>query len=132
VTHGAWRRATRCLLAAAALLVPLTGCETGEDQRSATTEVLLAGAGFQIKIADTPERQNQLDAVPQRQIIRYETDGEILYVYANARTCDCLYAGTQANYERYRTLAGSSRARGAQSLEAIEAQPGTNPDWEIW
>jgi len=122
----------RPVLAAAALVVFLSGCETEEARRSATTEVLLGAAGFEIKTADTPEQKEQLDALTQRQIVRHTNDGEVHYVYADAASCGCLYKGSEANYQRYRDLASSSRLRGAQSLEAIEAQPGTNPDWQIW
>jgi hypothetical protein len=122
----------RSIFAAAALVVLLSGCETDEARRSATTEVLLGAAGFEIKTADKPEQKTELEALAQRQIVRHTTNGEVYYVYADAASCGCLYKGSEANYQRYRELAKSSRSRGAQSLEAIEAQPGTNPDWQIW
>ena len=122
----------RPVLAAAALVVLLSGCETEEARRSATTEVLLGAAGFEIKTADAPEQKTELDALAQRRIVRHDKDGNVFYVYADATSCGCFYRGSEANYQRYRELAKSSRSRGAQSLEAIEAQPGTSPDWAIW
>lgn len=122
----------RKLLSVAVLSVLLMGCETGEEQRSATAEVLLAAAGFEVKVADRPERQSHLESLTQRQIVRHQHNGEALYVYANARACDCLYAGTEANYERYRALARSSRARGVQRLDAVAASPGSNLNWALW
>lgn len=116
----------------AAVVFLILGCETGNDRRSAATEVLLAGAGFKIRVADTPERQNQLEAMTQRQIVRHDHDGEAVYVFANARLCDCLYAGTEADYQRYRDLARSSRATSVQRLEAVPAGPGSEVDWSLW
>lgn len=116
----------------AALTVLLTACQVPENERSATTEVLLAGAGFKIRKADTPERQVNLETLTQRQIVRHQRSGEALYVYADATSCGCLYAGTKADYERYRDLAQTSRTNGIQRLDAVTSAPGAELDWALW
>ena len=120
------------MLRLAALMILLSACQAPENERSATTEVLLAGGGFKIRMADTPERQDNLEALTQRQIVRHNRDGEAIYVYADATSCGCLYAGTAADYERYRALAESSRTKGVQRLDAVPAGPDAAFNWPLW
>lgn len=120
------------VLRLAALMVLLTACQAPDNERSATTEVLLAAGGFEIMMADTPERQSHLETLTQRQIVRHQRNGKALYVYADATSCGCLYAGTEANYERYRVLADSSRTEGVQGLDAVQAAPGAELNWALW
>jgi hypothetical protein len=69
--------------------------------KTLTTELLLAGAGFQKKIADTPEKLAHLGTLtPARRLVAHRRDGQLYYVYADPVMCKCLYVGTPAQYQR--------------------------------
>lgn len=122
----------RSLLSLAAVAILLTACETADDNRAATTEVLLAAAGFDIKKADTAEQQSAQEALKQRWIVRDRRDGETVYIDANASSCGCLCIGSGAHYERYRALAETSQAKGVEKLDAVDADQSSEPHWSLW
>ena len=69
--------------------------------KTLTTEQLLAGVGFQKKIADTPEKLAHLGTLtPARRLVAHRRDGQLYYVYADPAMCKCLYVGTPAQYQR--------------------------------
>ena len=69
--------------------------------RTLTTEQLLAGAGFQKKVADTPEKLAHLGTLtPARRLVAHRRDSQLYYVYADPAMCKCLYVGTPAQYQR--------------------------------
>lgn len=90
------------LLASAGLA---SGCATFERGKAMDTERELAAAGFQIRMADTPEKLAELQGLPQRQIGPISRDGRTFFVYADAKFCKCLYAGTERAYDRYERIA---------------------------
>jgi hypothetical protein len=62
------------------------------------TEQLLTGAGFQKKVADTPEKLAHLDTLtPARRLVAHQGDDKLYYVYADPAMCECLYVGTRRN-----------------------------------
>jgi hypothetical protein len=66
-----------------------------------STEQLLTAAGFQMKLADTPEKLANLSILtPRRTLIPQERDNQLYYVYADPDLCKCLYVGTSSQYER--------------------------------
>jgi hypothetical protein len=70
--------------------------------KTLTTEQLLAGAGFQKKVADTPEKLAHLGTLtPARRLVAHRRDGgQLYYVYADPAMCKCLYVGTPAQNQR--------------------------------
>lgn len=69
--------------------------------KTLTTEQLLAGAGFEKKVADTPEKLAYLRTVtPARRLVPHRRDGQLYYVYADPAMCKCLYVGTPVQYQR--------------------------------
>ena len=65
------------------------------------TEQLLAAAGFEMKLADTPEKLANLSTLaPRRTLIPQVRDNRLYYVYADPDLCKCLYVGTSTQYER--------------------------------
>jgi hypothetical protein len=62
----------------------------------------LAAAGFLMKPANTPERRAMLQRLPSLQFIVRANGDVVHYVYADPGLCDCLYVGTQQNYDTYR------------------------------
>ena len=87
------------LLAAPVLLG--AGCATIQLYQARDTERMLAAAGFHMRPADTPERQEDLRSLPPYQIVSRTQDGNIVYTYADPGTCRCLYLGGREEYSRY-------------------------------
>ena len=68
-----------------------------------TTEQLLAAAGFDQKLADSPEKLANLQLLtPARRLVSQERNGQLYYVYADPALCKCMYVGTAAQFERAR------------------------------
>jgi hypothetical protein len=101
-------RALQRLAAVLSLLVLILslGCAASSEvkDKGFTTERLLVAAGFKFKEAQTPEQFEQLKALPQEKLMRHEMEGEMLYLYASAKGCRCLYAGDEEAYSKFRTL----------------------------
>jgi hypothetical protein len=69
---------------------------------------MLSAAGFQQKLADTPEKMAHLQTMPQQDVTGHKDGDKPRYVYADATYCQCLYIGDEAAYQRYRQLAKKS------------------------
>jgi hypothetical protein len=89
---------TALLLAASALL----GAGCAAIQRD--TERMLTEAGFHMRPADTPERQEDLRSLPPHRIVSRAKDGNIVYMYADPDNCRCLYVGGNKEYSEYERL----------------------------
>jgi len=110
-THGP----ARWLIAA--LAISLAGCAAIQKQQAAQAQQLLAAAGFEMQMADTPERLATLQSVvPQRKVFKVDgTDGP-RFVYADAEYCQCAYAGDQQAYERYQWMVSKQRLAAEQDM----------------
>ncbi len=86
------------------MAVALAGCAATGGGKAARMERNLLHVGFQMKLADTPEKMKRLKALPQREIFRYEKEGKIHFVYANAEGCECVYVGSENAYQRFVNL----------------------------
>jgi hypothetical protein len=73
-------------------------------------EKMLVAADFKFKTADTPQQMERMQALPQRQFIRHQTDGEEYYLYADVAGCKCVWRGDKAAYSRYKELARERKA----------------------
>ena len=69
----------------------LVACAGMEAEKAVKTEELLAAAGFQLKLADTPDQMAHVQTLTQHQLVPHQKDGKVYYVYADAITCKCLY-----------------------------------------
>ncbi len=95
------------------------------------TERLLAAAGFQMRLANTPEREVHLKAMTQRELIPHEHDGAMRFVYADAKYCKCIYVGTEAAYQRYQKYAMKQQQSDAQ-LQAAQMNEDAAMSWGMW
>jgi hypothetical protein len=123
----------------------LAGCQsTGEPKPAALSSVaasakktdaaqtaaLLTQANFVKKLADTPARQANLQALPQNQLLmRQANNGATVYVYADAAACQCLFVGDQAAHQQYQALRAQRSAGYDQA--AVLANPQVLDDWGI-
>jgi hypothetical protein len=81
------------------LAAALGGCALMEHHETAATERLLVQAGFQMRAAESGERD-----LPRREIATLWDGEKTRYLYADPDGCRCVYAGGTAQYERYRWL----------------------------
>lgn len=79
--------------------LPLVGCETAQ-QRVENKEDALAAAGFMVKPANTPEREQMLHRLPPNHFVQRAKGGVVDYVYADPLVCNCLYVGDQNAYNK--------------------------------
>jgi hypothetical protein len=114
------------------LVLLCAGCASTAVQ---DTEQMLSAAGFQMRVADTPQKQAQLAALPPHQLVSQrldkgssETTG---YVYADPDHCHCLYVGDTRAYQAFQQLAFQKRIADEQ-LRAAEMQQNAALDWGVW
>src|SRR5206468_49337 len=102
------------LSVAVATAVMLTGCAAIQRSETRSTGQLLAAAGFEMRPADTGERQQHLAARPPYRLEKHTEDGRVVYTYADPGGCHCLYVGGSKEYAEF------------QRLKAPQV------DWDIW
>lgn len=110
------------------IMLALTGCATVEKDTTMDTERLLSAAGFQMRLADTPEKLEKIKKMPQRKIFPHQRNGTTYYLYADATECECLYAGTEKAYERAKELSELRQAK----IEGTSSGEDVVMDWEVW
>ena len=94
-----------------------------------TTEQLLAAAGFQKKLADSPAKLAHLETLaPARKLVPHRRDGHLYYVYADPETCQCLYVGTAVQYQ----LALEKRLESDQLVAMQEHLDDDAVTWTLW
>ena len=117
------------VLFSASALVALSACGGVQQRETISLERSLAASGFQMRLADTPEKLPQLQKLPQHKILTQDHDGQPLFLYADAADCKCLYAGTQKSYDNFEKLIAQQDVAD-EALEAREDLPlSTDPDW---
>ena len=119
------------LLVLLATAFALGGCAAMRRHEARDTGDLLVSAGFTTKPADTPERAQQLHAMPPLRLVSESEDGNVVYRYADPYSCDCLYVGDQQAYAEYKRLA-LQRQIADERLEAAEAEDSAAIDWSLW
>ena len=125
--------ATRAALGVAiALVLGMAGCAAMRLEAAHRKENVLAAAGFKMKPADTPEKLAQLEAMPQlKMIARNRPSGQLVYTYADAKGCKCLYTGDAQQYADYRRLALQQQMAESE-VEAAQANEAAAMDWGWW
>ena len=83
----------------------LGGCAAMRRHEARDTGDLLVSAGFTTKPADTPERAQQLHAMPPLKLVSESKDGNVVYRYADPYSYSNRRAGAAAT-EAPRLTAG--------------------------
>ena len=86
------------------IVVAATGCASIQTAGTRSTEQMLAAAGFQVQVADTPERVTELQSLPAGQLMSRPQNGAVSYVFADPVDCRCLYVGGEREYREYQRL----------------------------
>jgi hypothetical protein len=111
------------------LVGALGGCAAIERQEAVDTEKLLAAAGFQMRPADSAERQQDLANMPSHTIVAHREGAETVYTYADAQNCRCLYVGGGRAYAEYRQLEVSEEIARDMSAASMNA---ASMNWDVW
>ena len=83
--------------AVAGVVMGIAGCASPQQQ-VAQKENLLAAAGFQVKVADTPQRLAAMKSLPPNKFVTRVVNGQPIYQYADPLVCQCVYFGTPQNW----------------------------------
>jgi hypothetical protein len=106
-------------------------CASIQKSEAIKTERTLAAAGFQMRLADTPQKMAKVEAMTQRKLVPHEKDGETMFVYADASECKCVYAGSQQAHQRFQQLAIQQKlAKQAENTAALNQDAAM--DWDGW
>jgi len=94
-------------------------------------ERLLAASGFQMRLADTPQKLDHLKSMTQRKLVLHQHDNKIYYVYADATSCKCIYVGNEKSYQRYQKLSIEKNIADEQR-RAAEMNENAHMNWGLW
>lgn len=92
------------LLLSASLV--LAGCATLRENAARDKEDLMIAAGFQPKVARTPEARARLESMKPLVMHNYYDNktNSFMYVFPDPESCNCAYVGNQTQYSEYRKL----------------------------
>lgn len=97
------------------------------QQVATRMEDRLVAAGFEVKPANTPERQDMLSRLPPRKFVRRVQGDDVAYIYADPKSCDGLFIGTQDAYGAF------CRQEQAERLaDEEQAYADARWDWGAW
>ena len=113
------------LIGAIAILAFTVGCANTQH-----TENLLSAAAFKTVSANTPQRQEQLKALPPDKVTLVQRNGKNYYVYADPAHYQ-IYVGNPSQYQQYQQLRlARNLAQDQLATAELNQQAATN--WEMW
>jgi hypothetical protein len=124
------RRLMRAQALVAALLA-LGACASAERDRSTEIEPLLLEAGFQKRVADTPEKLAHLRTMPALTLTTHVRRGTYYYILPDPQGCRCMYVGTEAAYEQYQALV-LRQTMNQDKISATRADEESMLNWGLW
>ncbi len=119
-----------CLLIFAALCVFLSGCAAIQKQKVEDTENILSAAGFNMHLADTPEKMAHLQSQPQLKMVPRRINGKLWYTYADAKYSRALYIRDAKAYQQYQKLRLQKDM--AEEQENAAEEEGNMQAWYMW
>ncbi len=110
------------------LLVGMSGCSTLDTENS---EEMLASAGFEMKLADTPQKEANLKKLPPDQVVPQNgASGELRYLYADPRN-NRVFVGDRAAYEHYQQLLTKQDIAMREQLATVNYDDSMF-EWDTW
>jgi hypothetical protein len=109
-----------CFLAAVGLTLALAGCTTPAAPVAQKGD-MLAVAGFQVRVADSPHRVDQMKRLPPNKFVSRVRNGQPVYLYSDPAACNCVYLGTQQNWDVYQQQL-AARRMAKEEVSAAESQ----------
>ncbi len=105
-------------------------CATSPDA-VARKEDRLTQAGFQIRLANTPERRTMLASLPADRFVQRARGDVVHYVYADPVVCGCLYVGSKDAYEQYKQIMLATHLANQQST-SVHTFSSSSWNWSVW
>ena len=124
-----WLKSTVIILA---LGVLITGCASSQKTKAVDREQYLTSAGFRKILADTQEKLDHLQKMPQRDIFNIEKDGTLYYVWADEKSCNCIYYGDEDAYESYQQILLILKLKRDDAASAALDRAGFRGGWGMW
>jgi hypothetical protein len=129
-------KSTGCGIIMKSLLIALTlGC-AGLDLAACQSqgdviqqENTLAAAGFEVRIANTAERQAMLNRLPPNQFVARVNNGVTHYVFADPG-CGCLYVGSQQAFNQY--VSNQQLDAAHEQQMAVQDYYDASWNWAAW
>jgi len=110
-------------------LAALSACAGTQTKETMSFENALGSAGFTAKRAETDAQLQQLQAMPQRKLVKQEHNGQPLYLYADAEGCKCLYAGDSEDYAALQKAIDAQKVADEHQASLNQAPPYTDPKY---
>ena len=107
-------------------LLAVAGCAS-QQQLVGQKEDLLAAAGFQIRVADNPQRLAAMRRLPPNKFVTRIVNGQPVYLYADPLVCRCVYFGSQQNWAAYRQEVFAKQLADEAQMTALMYQS----DWDL-
>ena len=128
-TRGVRLAAMRSAVVVAVVVIGLSsGCAAIRRHSTIETEQMLSAAGFHMKLADTPEKLAHLQTLTPRTVVRDVRNGQPQYVYADPKTCKCLYVGDEQRYQKLQELSLQKKIADEQ-MAAAQANLDASMNW---
>lgn len=115
--------------------IGLAGCAASQREFEVSeandVESTLRSAGFRLIPSDTPERIESMRSLPPLAFSRVAREGRDYFVYADPRSCRCIWVGTPRQMEHFARLA-REREMGelGEEIGDVELEVGLwDPDW---
>ena len=115
----------------ATVLMVAVGCAALRKSDVETQEQLLSAAGFQMKLADSPQKLTHLQQLSSQKLVPHTRDGKLYYVYADPEFCKCLYVGNEPAYQKYQQLAVQQKLA-QERLNAAAMNENAAMNWGLW
>jgi len=106
----------------AILILSVSSCASTRGSNRMEMEKLLTAAGFRKGIADTPDRLAAIKKLPQRKVVPHEDGDKLVYIYADAKDCECAYAGNEEAYQKYLKLTHAKQVADDDRREAVRSK----------
>lgn len=113
------------------VMVVASGCAAMRKSEVDSQEQLLSAAGFQMKLADSPEKVAHLQTMTSQKLVPHSKDGKLYYVYADPEFCKCMFVGNAAAYQKYQDLALKEKLS-QERLNAAAMNENAAMNWGLW
>ena len=111
-----------CRLATVGLMLPIAGCGATPTAQVAQKGDVLAAAGFQVRVADSPHRVAQMKQLPPNKFVARVRNGQKVYLYSDPLGCNCVYLGMQQNRDAYQQQLAAQQMAREEEVSAAESQ----------